>query len=372
MEIVLIIVIILLFYEVQYTLYAKYCFKNLSLEFKFQDEAIFEGEKTKLKQTFANRKWMPLWWLRIQYMMSSNIEFDQTEEKKVSNLERRSEELSLLGYEKLEREIIIIGNKRGYYKLENMDIICSDLFVTAKFVKKHCVNEGLYIFPKLLSNFEFDMKFKKLLGDVITRRHLIHDPYERRGIRDYVTSDSLKDVNWTASARSNDLKVNVYNYTASSEILIFLSCQKENNWVADNVVEEGISIAATIYDEFSKQGIKVGLISDCIDSETNSNIKVEAGCEQNHGFLFNEGLARIVISECNDNNISKYINDEAIKNNKEPLWIVISNATRHGMRETVENIRENNFDFKWIIPKGANAEIELDNLNEVLIWDVSL
>jgi len=45
------------------------------------------------------------------------------------------------------------------------------------------------------------------------------------------------------------------------------------------------------------------LISDCIDSETNSNIKVEAGCEQNHGFIFNEGLARIVISESNDNNI---------------------------------------------------------------------
>lgn len=372
MEIVLIIVIILFFYEFQYRLYSKHCFKNLYLEFKFQDEAIFEGEKTKIKQTFTNRKWMPLWWLRIQYMISSNISFDQIEEKKVSNLERRSEELSLLGYEKLEREVTIVGKKRGYYTLENMDIICSDLFVTAKFVKKHYVNGGLYVFPKLLSNLEFDIQFKKILGDVITKRHLIHDPYERRGIRDYVTSDSLKDVNWTASARSNDLKVNVYNYTSSSEILIFLSCQKENNWVADNVIEEGISIAATIYDEFSKQGVNVGLITDCIDSDTNSNITVEAGCEQNHGLLFNESLSKIIISESDDNNISKYINDEVIKNNKEPLWIVISNATRHGMRETMQNAAENDFDFKWIIPKEAHAEIELDNLNEVLIWDVRL
>lgn len=372
MEIVLIIVLILFFYEFQYRLYAKHCFKNLYLEFKFEDEAIFEGEKTKLKQTFTNRKWMPLWWLRIQYMMSSNISFDQTDEKKVSNLVRRSGELSLLGYEKLEREITIIGKKRGYYKLENMDIICSDLFVTAKFVKKHYVNEGLFVFPKLLSDFEFDIQFKKLLGDVVTKRHLIHDPYERRGIRDYVISDSLKDVNWTASARSNELKVNVYNYTASQEILIFLSCQKENDWVRDNVIEEAISIAATIYDEFSKQGINVGLITDCIDCDTNSNITVEAGCEQNHGFLFNESLAKIIITESNEYNISNYINEEVIKENKEPLWIVISNATRNGMREAVQNARENNFDVNWIIPKEASAEILLENLNEVLIWDVSL
>lgn len=370
MEIIVIIVLILFFYELQYRLYAKYCFKNLSLEFQFEDEDIFEGEKTKIKQTFINRKWLPLWWLRIQYMMSSNISFDQVEEKKISNLERRSEELSLLGYEKLEREVVIIGKKRGYYKLENMDIICSDLFVTDKFVTKHYVNEGLFVFPKTLSEVKYDVQFKKLLGDVITKKHLIYDPYERRGIRDYVTSDSMKDVNWAASARSNELKVNVYNYTASQEILIFLSCQKENEWVLDQVIEEGISIAATIYEEFSKQGIKVGLITDCIDLDTDSNVEVYSGCEQDHGVLFNEGLAKINITTCNENNISNFINEQVIKDNREPLWIVISNATRNGMREAVNNAKENNFDVKWIIPKEKNTEILLENLTEVIIWDV--
>jgi len=372
LEIVLIIVLILFFYEFQYRLYAKYCFKNLFLEFKFDDEAIFEGEKTKLKQTFTNRKWIPLWWFRVQYMMSSNISFGESEEIKVSDLERRSEELSLLGYEKLEREITVIANKRGYYKLENMDIICSDLFVTDKFVKKHYVNEGLYVFPKLLSDFEFDIQFKRLLGDVVTRRQLIHDPYQRRGIRDYSTSDSLKDVNWTASAKSNELKVNVYNYTSNSEILIFLSCQKENNWVVDNVIEEAISIAATIYNEFTKQGVKVGLITDCIDSDAKTNITVEAGFEPGHGFLFNVNLAKIVINENNEDNISKYINEEVIKGNKEPLWIVISNATKNGMKEAIYNARDNGCDVSWIIPKAERTEILLENLNEVLIWDVSL
>ena len=138
------------------------------------------------------------------------------------------------------------------------------------------------------------------------------------------------------------------------------------------MIEDGISIAATIYNEFTKQGVKVGLITDCIDCDTNTNIIVEAGCELNHGFLFNESLAKIVINESNEDNISKCINEEVIKGNKEPLWIVISNATRNGMREAIYNARENKCDVSWIIPKEAKTEILLENLNEVLIWDVSI
>lgn len=372
MEAVLVIFIILVLYELQYKIYEKYCFKGVELEFEFQDEAIFEGEKTKLKQTFVNRKWLPLWWLRIQYMMSSNISFDDNEESKTTDLERRSEELSLLGYEKLEREISITGNKRGYYKLENMDVMCSDLFVTYKFVKKHFVSGGFYVFPRLLSNFEFNIEFRRLIGDVIVNRHLINDPFERKGIRDYDTYDSIKDINWLASARSNELKVNVYNYTASQEVLIFLSCRKENSWVFDKVIEEGISLAATIYDELSKQGIKVGLITDCIDNDTNKNIKIECGCEQEHNYMFYECLAKIKISESTENNISNYINEEVMKNTKEPLYIVISNSTRNGIKEAIQNAKENDFDVKWIIPKALKTEIILEDFNDVVMWDVSI
>ena len=58
---------------------------------------------------------MPLWWLRIQYMMSSNISFDEKEEKNVSNLVGRSGELSLLGYEKEES-----GNKETKESVPNI------------------------------------------------------------------------------------------------------------------------------------------------------------------------------------------------------------------------------------------------------------
>ena len=55
MEIVLIIVLILFFYEFQYRLYAKYCFKNLSLEFKFEDEAIFNRHSIQHGRYFPSK-----------------------------------------------------------------------------------------------------------------------------------------------------------------------------------------------------------------------------------------------------------------------------------------------------------------------------
>lgn len=319
-----------------------------------------------------NRKWLPLWWLKIQYMMSINISFEGNESINTRDMERRSEQLSLLGYEKLEREITITGNRRGYYRIENMDIMCSDLFVTNNFIKKHLVKDSLYVFPKLLYGNDFDIRFRKLLGDVVIKKHLIHDPYERKGIRDYDTYDSLKDINWLASARSTELKVNIYNYTASQQVLIFLSCQKENSWVFDKIIEEGISLAATIYDSLSKQGIKVGLITDCIDTETNKNIVIESGCEIDHSYMFYQCLSKIKIAESCEDNISNYIEKEVLNNNNEPLYIVIANSTRNGIKESIQNAKENDFDVKWVIPKNPKTEIEMEDLDDVIMWDVSI
>lgn len=373
MEVILIIVIILIFVKVQNKLYLKHAFKDVDLLLEFQDEAIFEGEETKLKRTFINKKFMPLWWLRTQYVLSANLQFDAVQEDdNVSTLDHRSEELSLFGHEKLEREISVMGKKRGLYKISDAELITTDLFVTNKFVKKFAITNELYVFPKLLSNLALDVKFEKLLGEVITRKHLVYDPYEKKGIRDYSTYDSIKDVNWSATARTGELKVNVYDYTSSQEVIIFLSCQKDNSWVGDDVIEEGIRIAATLYNEFTTQGIKVGLITDSIDSETDINICQESGGEGDHGIIFNKNLARINITENDENNISRYINQEVTIGQNEPLWIVISNNRGKDIVDSIQNAKANNFDVQWIIPKQYDVEVLVGNLEEVILWDVGL
>ena len=390
MEILIIIIFILVLYSIQTSVYVKYCFKGLEINFSFEEKAIFEGEKTNLKEVVINKKWMPLWWIRVQYLISSDIEFENEKENRISALNNKSEEFTLLSFEKIERKIPIKSKKRGCYKFINMDILSADLFVTNKIVKKYSCNEELYVFPRLLSGIYFNIKFEKLIGDVITKKQLINDPYEVRGIRDYNPYDSMKDINWLASAKTLDIKVNQYNFTTSGQVIIFLSSKKENSWVDDEIIEEGIRIAATLCSELSNLGIEVKLITDCKDGEniyfyedldrdkqedSSKNIFLDFGSDQNHTFMFNGELSKIDIDEDNNSNedvISNYIEEEIIKGNTNPLWIVISNNTRRGIRQAINKAKENNFDVRWVIPKEKNADILMNDIGEVIIWDVSI
>lgn len=389
MEIIIIIIFILLLYNIQTNLYIKYCFKGLEINFSFEEKAIFEGERTNLKEVVINKKWMPLWWIRVQYLISSNIEFENEKENRISALNNKSEEFTLLSFEKIERKIPVKSTKRGCYKLFNMDILSADLFVTNKIVKKYVCDEELYVFPRLLSGIDFNIRFEKLIGDVITKKQLINDPYEVRGIRDYNPYDSMKDINWLASAKALDIKVNQYNFTTSGQIIIFLSSKKENSWVDDEVIEEGIRIAATLCSELSNIGVEVKLITDCKDNNTffykdiyeenekynSKSISLDFGCDQNHTFMFNGELSKINISEDNSKNddiISNYLEQEITKGNTNPLWIVISNNTRKGIRQAINKAKENNFDVRWVIPKEKNVDILMNDIGEVIIWDVSI
>ena len=369
MEILIIVLIAIIIHKIQYYIYLYNWHRNLSVDFKFKDEYIFEGEKTKIKETFINRKFLPLWWMRVQYAVSSYIEFeDEVNKSPNEKTNFKSEELSLLGYEKLEREKDIVGRRRGYYHINNMEILSSDVFVTDKFLLKSENTQHLYVFPTMVDEERFNVQFRKLLGEVVTRRQIVSDPYERKGIRDYNTYDTMKDINWGATARTGELKVNVYDYTSSQEVVIFLSVQKENAWVPDEVIEESIRIANTLYRYFYEMGIKVSLVSDAVDD--NGNNMCFSYSTGDSFIAFNKLLAKMKIGEFNDNNISKYVKSEMCNENRNPLWVVITNSTRQSVKEVLIEAQNSRFDLRWIVVKREDMDVDVSGVKNTDVWDV--
>lgn len=369
MEILIILITVLLIYKLQYIIYARNSFKNLSIDFKFQDEYIFEGEKTVLKETLINRKIIPLMWLRVQYMVSSKLEYDEDSNKTPKeDMNHKSEELCLLAYEKLERSHEITARKRGYFEISNMEIITADMMVTNKFYLKKNINQHLYVFPALIDNNNFKIQFQKLFGDVVIKRHMVTDPCEQKGIRDYNTYDNMKTINWSATARTGDLKVNVFNYTSSQEVLIFLSTQKENSWVPDEVMEECIRMANTFYSNFYDMGIKTSFITD--DSDENEKCIEFHDAGSNDFIEFSKILSKINITQFNENNISNHIENEISKDNKNPLWIVITNSTRTCIKDSIRKAQHNGFDVRWIVVKHEDNMIDINDVENTTVWDV--
>lgn len=371
MEIFLILLIVLAFYCIQGYLYKKNCFKNLFTDLRFTSIAIFEGEKTELIETLSNKKLLPLWWLNMEFIVSRHLLFGKDDCKVRSNDNYKKDSFSLLPYEKIEKRFTVTGLKRGYYKINQYTITTGDLFARFKFVENIFNTIELYVYPRLISSLELNIQFEKLIGEVITQRHIIEDPFELRGVREYYPFDSLKMVNWNATAKTGELKVNEYAYTASQEIMIFLNTERYNDWDPEDMVEECIRIAASLASEFLAKGISVGLISNGCDDETSQNIYIEPGADTNHNLLFYQNLARINISKTSSP-LSSLISEEASNKNTQALWIVVSHYSGENLQEAVSTARSDGHNIKWILPKTQDSKLDVNDQNDLYIWEVTL
>lgn len=369
MEILLILAILMIFYVIQERVYINNCYKKLDVKFSFKDKAVFQNERTEIIQTIENRKIMPLWWIKLQYETSSNIVFEDVEEEKYLKGISRIEEFSVVGYEKIERKTAFIGKKRGCYKLSNIQVSTSDLFVISRAIMELTCEEELYVFPRQIPAETLIDKFDRLLGDVITKKQLIQDPFELRGIREYCSYDSIKDINWNATAKTNSMKVNQYNFTNSEDVVIFLSVGRENSWVEDETVEEAISLASSLNSQLSEIGAAVRLITDYHEGER--NIEIATGSGKEHDLLINMELSKIDITDCTCH-LAEYIKNEILKGDTDPIWIVISNYTGQDMKEAILEARYNNFEVNWIVVEDKNVKLkEEDKYQEMLLWEVS-
>ncbi len=87
------------------------------------------------------------------------------------------------------------------------------------------------------------------------------------GIREYRTGDPFSAINFKATAKSGELRVNVKDSTSSKNYMLYLNVQiNESMWI--NVsdtgkIERGLSYAAAMVKDATRQGIKTGFGANC-------------------------------------------------------------------------------------------------------------
>jgi hypothetical protein len=371
MKIILILIIAMAFYSLQARIYKKYCFKNLTSRLEFSTLAIFQGERAQIIEELCNKSWLPLWWISFQFEVSRNLIFGDERFEIKSNDNYKKDSYLLLPFEKVEKQFTFKGIRRGYYRISEFNLTTGDLFAKYKFVENVYNTIEFYVYPKLLSDIDVEVQFERLLGEVVTRRHIVEDPFELKGIREYYPFDSLKQINWSATAKTGELKVNEFSYTSSQEIMQFLNTERYNAWDPEALVEEGISIAATLASRFLEQGITVGLISNGCDDITEKNVTIESGCDPNHNIIYYQNLSRINVDKI-VSPLSSLMNNEVPKLNTKATWIVVSHYSGKDLQDAVENARLNGFNVKWILPKETSSKLDVENQQDLFVWDVKL
>lgn len=362
-----------LLYFIQARYYKKHWTNGLDTQILFQDPAINEGEISAIQEIITNRKALPLTTLQVKFTVSKRLQFTDTENTATTDQNYRNDIFSVMPYEKITRNLQFTGLKRGYYQIKELDLISYDLFLSQKSILPRENKCALYVYPKPADYQTLLIPFRKMMGTILTRRSVFEDPFEFRGIRPYEPYDSLKDVNWKASARTGTLKVNMHNYTASQQVTILLNLFEDSNWHSGLLLEESIRIAASYSELLIGKGIPVRLVSNGIDALSDQEFVLPAGAGPHHIQTLKEGLARISENSNSFPPMDAALEKELLSSDNSDLYILISHSQKEHALQLYDQLCLKSRGSQWIAPLLSDMEFLTARCPhaDAIKWEVS-
>ncbi len=240
-----------LFYKIQWS-------KNIDVKLWFASGAVYAGQETKLYEVIENRKQMPVPVLEVRFRTRKELDFTDTENTNVSDYIYKRDVFSILGRQKITREIPVKCTKRGKYKVSDAEITAYTLLYGRHYSKGIETPAELYVYPKMTDVSEIMSICEQMLGTIQCAKRLYEDPFAFRTIRGYTTDDPMKAVNWKASAKTGALMVNTFDSVQSRKAMVFLDVEDSGILKREDLVEESIAMAATIVRKLLRQSTEVG------------------------------------------------------------------------------------------------------------------
>ena len=351
-------VVAFLLVVLQMLVYKKLWDRNLKVSVMFSQPGISEGETGEIVEIIENRKRLPLSMLKVKFQTSRNLGFIDDVGSKTTDQYYRNDIFQIGGGEKITRTLKFIGNKRGYYRIQNIDLVAADLFFLSESVKSLSTENYLYVYPKVFSSDAFRLSLQKLNGEIIVKRHMLEDPFEHRGIREYQPFDDIRSVNWKATAKTGELKVNQKNYTASQTIRIFLNLEDDGIWKKEKETESCMQIAMGMAKYFLSQGIKVSCYANGCDLLTDAHVSIEGASNIGQLDVIGKALARVDVQKRVKS--FKDLFRESVLEEKDGLFTFFVSANGYeGFIDLLNECKNKKIDFCWIYPKHSYDKPEV-------------
>ncbi len=361
-------------YLLQGILYSYFWDKGLSAEISFSRAEIGEGESCELKEVIINRKLLPVPMLHVKFQTDKSLEFQNEKNVSVSDRCYKNDIFSLMMYQKITRTLTFTGTKRGLYQIDRLDLVSTDLFMKENLLDSVENHAQLLVYPCTVDMERITVPFKSLMGMVLTRQYAYEDPFEFRGIRQYQSYDSMKDINWKASAKTGEFKVNVHDYTARQEVVFLLNIKDETFLEYNNLKEESIRLVNSLAGLLSAKGMPVGLISNGKDILTGEELVLDTGSGRPHMQAIREQLARLDLKQQPRELFEVYGEYRKEKKQKADsvYYVMVSYSQRKELYESFKTISHKGKGSMWILPLINSMEQRILSDMDITIyrWEV--
>lgn len=374
MEILFAILGAFVVYALQGFLYSHYWDKGLTAELQFSRSEMAEGESCQLKEVVMNKKLLPVPMLHVKFQTDRSLVFEGEKNLSVSDKCYKNDIFSLMMYQKITRTLNFTAAKRGLYWIDRLDLVSSDLFMKESLLASVDNRVELLVYPGQVDVRRLNLLFKNLLGTTLTRQYSYEDPFEFRGIRQYQSYDSMKDVNWKASAKTGELKVNVHDYTARQEVIFVLNLKAETMLEYDSLKEESIRLVNSLSALFTAKGVPVGIISNGRDVLTSEELYLPTGSGRPHMQVIRERLARIDLKQPTREImevLGERNRDKGLKKDS-TLYVMVSYSQRAEICEEFKQISHESRGSMWILPLLRMMEQKLVSSDDLTVirWEV--
>lgn len=263
-------------------LWSRWSLRRLSYQRVLPEDHAFAGERIAVRLRVANRKPLPLASVEVrdeypEAMTGGGEEFAFGGRVGKLGLEWNT---SAGAWERVSREIELECPERGVYELGPAVLRSGDplgVFPSER------VDERLtrvIVYPRTVPLDELGLPSRRPFGDRPQGLRIFEDPSRIAGLRDYAPGDSLRRVDWKATARLGKLQSRVYDPTSSHQLLVCLNTQTVfPAWSGflPELLEQSIVVAASLAREAYDRRYAVGLLANSSAPDTDQTVRIAPG-----------------------------------------------------------------------------------------------
>lgn len=276
--------------------YAKYWDANLSVDVFLPSENVHEGETGYVTEVIVNDKWLMIPILETFFQLDKGLRYQSSENASVSDKLYRRDVFALAMKQKISRVFPIICTKRGYYTLDAIEMMSSDVFLRKKFLAKKQMFSSFHVYPRRVRSEQIALPYRRLMGELLLHKRLDSDPFSFGGMRSYTNTDPMNTINWGASAKSQELIVNLYDSSVDQKVLLLLDTSQNDTTAEQALNEESIRIVSALAERLLRQGIEVSVLGNAADCRTGEYLHLP-NINGQSPTLVKEHLARVKLGQ---------------------------------------------------------------------------
>jgi uncharacterized protein (DUF58 family) len=230
--------------------------KRVAVQRVFEPRA-FLGEQVKVRLRMVNSSWLPLAWLQVRESLPVGLGANGPFQR-VTTLAPKGQ---------VEFFYTLECQKRGYYAIGPLDLYAGDVLGAAPVQQFKLEVDHLTVYPKIIPLTRLRLPSHAPLGALRHTQPIFEDPSRILGKREYAAGDSLRRVDWKATAASGRMQVKLFEPSIALETTLFLDLDASTYTLRGryDVSELAIIVAASLANWLVGVRQSTGLVTNGAD-----------------------------------------------------------------------------------------------------------